>query len=291
MNSFSKNKVKKSAIKKSISNLILHIFLICLSIAMIYPLVWVFFGSFKSNNEIFGTLKLLPSSFNLEGFILGWKGDKQIGFDQHLINTFLLVIPTVIFNMFSSSLVAYGFARFKFPFHKTLFALMLSTLMLPDTALIIPRYMIFRDLKWLDTYLTFSMPALLATIPFYTFMIYQFFRGLPRDLDESAMIDGLGPFGIFFRILLPLIKPAVVTAGLLLFIWTWNDFFNALIYITSAVKYPISLGLRMMLDSEGLNFWNQIMAMSVVALTPPTIIFLSCQKYFVEGISTAGLKG
>lgn len=277
--------------KKNTNKFILHIILIVVGIIMIYPLIWLLFGGFKSNNEIFTSTKLLPESFNLDGFIRGWKGSKQIGFDTYLINTFMLVIPTVVFNMFSSSLVAYGFARFKFPFHNKLFALMIGTMMLPDTVLVIPRYMIFRDLNWLDTYKTFSIPALLATIPFYTFMIYQFFRGIPRDLDESAMIDGLGPFRIFTRILFPLIKPAVVTAGLLLFIYTWNDFFNALIYITSATKYPVSLGLRMMVDAESKNAWNEIMAMSIVCMTPPAIIYFFAQKRFVEGIATTGIKG
>lgn len=280
-------KNRKGAVKK----VIMHVFLAGLGLVMIYPLIWLLFGAFKTNNEIFASTKLWPEHFNMEGFIQGWKGDKQVGFDTYLLNTLKLVIPTVLCCMFSSSLVAYGFARFHFKGSRILFAVMLSTMMLPDTVIVIPRYMIFRDLGWLDSYLPFSIPALLATNSFYIFMIYQFFRGLPRDLDESAMIDGLGPIGIFFRILLPLIKPAVVTAGLLMFIWVWNDFFNALIYITSVQNYPVSLGLRMMVDADAVSAWNEVMAMSVVCMLPPTVIYFLAQKNFVEGIATTGIKG
>ena len=276
--------------RSKIRNTIKHLLLILLGIVMVYPLVWLFFGSFKTNNEIFSSIRLLPEHFNLDGFINGWKGSKQIGFDTYLKNSALLVIPTVILCMISSALVAYGFARFNFRGNKILFSIMLATMMLPDTVIVIPRYMIFRDLGWLNTNLTFYIPAALATNAFYTFMIYQFFRSLPRDLDEAAMIDGLGPAGIFFRILLPLIKPAVITAGLLMFIWVWNDFFNCLIYFTSVEKYPVSLGLRMMVDTDSLSAWNEVMAMSVVCMLPPTIVYFMSQKYFVEGIVTTGMK-
>lgn len=268
----------------------MHIFLILLAIIMIYPLVWLFFGSFKTNDEIFSSIKLLPESFNLDGFIQGWKGSKQVGFDTYMLNSILLTIPTVAFCMLSSSLVAYGFARFDFRGRKVLFAVMLSTMMLPETVIVIPRYMIFRDLGWLNTNLTFYIPAILATNAFYVFMIYQFFRGLPRDIDEAAMIDGVGPIGIFFRILLPLIKPAVITAGLLMFIWVWNDFFNSLIYFSSVQNYPVSLGLRMMVDADAISAWNEVMAMSVVCMIPPTVIYFLSQRYFVEGIVTSGMK-
>ena len=281
-----KKEIKKSTIQK----IAMHIFLILLAIIMIYPLVWLFFGSFKTNDEIFSSIKLLPESFNLDGFIQGWKGSKQVGFDTYMLNSILLTIPTVAFCMLSSSLVAYGFARFDFRGRKVLFAVMLSTMMLPETVIVIPRYMIFRNLGWLNTNLTFYIPAILATNAFYDFMIYQFFRGLPRDIDEAAMIDGVGPIGIFFRILLPLIKPAVITAGLLMFIWVWNDFFNSLIYFSSVQNYPVSLGLRMMVDADAISAWNEVMAMSVVCMIPPTVIYFLSQRYFVEGIVTSGMK-
>jgi oligogalacturonide transport system permease protein len=203
----------------------------------------------------------------------------------------LLVAPTVAFTVLSTPLVAYGFARFSFPGHKLLFGLMLSTLMLPNTVLVVPRYLIFRNLGWLDSYLPFWVPALLATAPFYTFLIYQFVRGIPREMDESAMIDGLGPAGIYFRIVLPLVKPAAISSAVLMFIWSWNDFFNALIYIPTVNKFPVSLGLRMMIDAEAASSWNQIIAMSIVSMLPCAFFFFICQRYLVEGIATSGIKG
>jgi oligogalacturonide transport system permease protein len=225
--------IRKS--KSDIRNFLLHLLLSLLGAIMIYPLVWMFFASFKTNDEIFNSVRLLPAEFNLDGYILGWKGNRQIGFNTFLINTLKLVVPTVIFTVISSPLVAYGFARFRFPFHRILFALMLSTLMLPNTVLVVPRYIMFRNFGWLDTYLPFTIPALLATAPFYTFMIYQFLRSLPVELDESAKIDGLGPIGILLRILLPLLKPAIFSAAVFQLIWTWNDFFNVLIFVPAAL--------------------------------------------------------
>jgi oligogalacturonide transport system permease protein len=169
---------------------------------------------------------------------------------------------------------------------------MISTLMLPNTVVVIPRYLIFRNLDWLDTYWPFIVPAAFGCFPFFIFMLVQFFRGLPRELDESAVMDGCSPPTILFRILLPLCKPALISAALFQFIWTWNDFFNQLIFINSVKKFPLSLALRMSIDSTGGTVeWNQIMAMSVLAIVPPVLIFFFSQKYFVEGIATTGIKG
>ena len=194
-------------IKKKWHHAVSWAVIVLLGIVMIYPLVWIFMGSFKSNQEILASNKLLPTAWSLEGYRLGWKNDWQYNFGHFLLNTVKLVFPTVLFTVISCPLVAYGFARFSFPGRKPLFALMLSTLMLPNTVIILPRYMLFRK-PWLglDTYLPFTIPALLATTPFHIFLVYQFVRGLPRELDESAMIDGCGPLRILLQILLPLLK-------------------------------------------------------------------------------------
>jgi oligogalacturonide transport system permease protein len=198
----------------------------------------------------------------------------------------------VIFTVFFSAAVAYGFARFQFPLKKVLFALMISTLMLPQAVIIIPRYLIFRNLGWLDSYWPFIVPAIFACYPFFIFMMVQFIRGLPRELDESAVMDGCNPFTTLVRILLPLCKPALFSAAIFQFIWTWNDFFNSLIFINSVKNYTVSLALRMTIDSTGGTVaWNQIMAMSVLAVLPPVLIFFIFQRYFVEGIATTGIKG
>jgi len=254
-------------------------------------MIWMFFASFKNNNEIFGNLRILPEKFIFTSYITGWKGHGQFSFDVFLINSLKLVLPTVIFTVVSSTLVAYGFARFSFPLKKILFAIMISTLILPNAVLVIPRYLLFKQLGWLDTYLTFSIPALFACTPFFIYMMIQFFRGIPMDLDEAARIDGCNSFMILVRIMAPLCKPAIMSMAVFQSIWTWEDFFNSLIYISSVKKFTVSLALRMAMDSTESTIWNSILAMSVVSMVPCILLFFFAQKYFVEGITTSGLKG
>lgn len=274
-----------------IKNIITHILLILFGILMIYPLIWLFFASFKDNADIFSSMKLLPTKFIWSSYAEGWKGSGQYSFGVFLMNSLKLVVPTVAFTLISCTSVAYGFARFDFPFRKPLFLLMLSTLMLPASVLIIPRYMLFKNLGWLNSYNPFIIPAAFACYPFFIYMLVQFFRGIPKELEESARIDGCNALTILIRIFLPLSKPALISAGLFQFIWTWNDFFNTLIYINGVEKFPVSLGLRMSIDSMSAVSWNKIMAMSIVAMLPCILIFFLAQKYFVEGIATTGLKG
>ncbi|BFT72529.1 carbohydrate ABC transporter permease [Paenibacillus sp. P36] len=269
-----------------------HIALLLLGWLMIYPLIWLFMSSFKTNADLFGTLNLWPSKFVWDSYVKGWAGTGQYTYTTFFYNTFLLVIPTVVLTVLSSVLVAYGFARFKFPLRNLMFVLMISTLMLPHTVIIIPRYLIFRNMGWLDSFFPFIVPAAFGCFPFFIFMMVQFIRGLPKELDESAVMDGCNPPTILFRILLPLCMPAMISAAIFQFIWTWNDFFNPLIFINSVKKFPISLALRMTIDSTGGTIeWNQIMAMAVLAILPPVLVFFFSQKYFVEGIATTGIKG
>lgn len=278
--------------KKKIRNeIVQYVILILGGLLILYPLIWMLMASFKDNQEILTETRLWSEHFSLDGYRLGWKDNWQYGFKVFLKNSFLLVIPTVLFSMISTTLVGYGFARFRFPGHKILFGIMLSTLMLPNTVLIIPRYILFNKLGWLDTYLPFWIPALFATTPFHIFMVYQFMRGLPLELDEAAKIDGCGPARILVSILAPLLKPVIFSVAVFQFIWNWNDFFNVYIMISSVKKYTFSLGLRMMMDTDAASAWNQILAMSVVSLLPCTLFYFAMQKYFVEGIATTGLKG
>lgn len=271
--------------------IIIYVLLALFGVLMIYPLLWVFSASFKSNAEIFTTIGLIPSRFSFSAFAEGWKGTGQVTFGTYLKNSFLLVVPTVIFTILSCTLVGYGFARFQFPFKGALFMLMISTLMLPNASIIIPRYIIFNKLGWLNTYLPFYIPAVLGCYPFFIFLMVQFFRGIPKELEESAYIDGCNSFVVLVRILLPLCKPAIISTLIFQFIWTWNDFFNSLVYINSVTKYTMMLGLNTFIDATSKMNWNEVMAMSVVAMIPSIILFFLCQKYFVEGIATTGLKG
>ncbi|HJA64868.1 MAG TPA: carbohydrate ABC transporter permease [Sellimonas intestinalis] len=264
---------------------------LALGIVMIYPLIWMFFASFKTNDEINLATALLPQHFDLSGFIEGWKSSGQYTFTDYFINTFVLVVPTVLFTVVSCTVVAYGFARFSFKGNKLLFGIMLSTLMVPNSVLIIPRYLLFRDFGWLNSYMPFWMPALFACYPFFIYQEVQFLRGIPRELDEAAKIDGCGSFQILTKILLPVLKPSMMSICIFQTIWTWNDFMNPLVYINSVSKYPLSLALRMGLDVAASANWNEIMAMACVSVIPPMIMFFCLQKYFVEGIATSGLKG
>ncbi|RFU95668.1 carbohydrate ABC transporter permease [Sphaerochaeta halotolerans] len=279
-------------IKKTtpVSKIISYIFLIVLAYIMIYPLLWMIGAAFKTNEEMFGTIGLLPKNPVFGAFAAGWTGTGQYGFSTFLYNTFLMVIPTVIFTVISATLVGYGFARFNFPLKKLLFFIMIATLMLPATVIIIPRYIFFKKLGWLDTYLPFIVPAMLGSFPFFNFMMVQFFRGLPIEIDESGKLDGCNSFVILKDLLLPLCKSAIFSVIVFQFVWTWNDFFNVLIYISSVAKYPVALGLRMTMDISTEFDWNQIMAMSLISILPPVILFFAAQKYFVEGIATTGMK-
>lgn len=202
-----------------------------------------------------------------------------------------MVVPTTLLTVLSATLVAYGFARFKFPGKKFLFILLLAMMMLPNAVVIIPRYTLYNKFQWVDSYMPFYAPAVLCCNSFFPYMIIQFLRGIPTELDESAYIDGCGTFKTLTHIILPLMKPALFSAGLFQFLWTYNDYFNSLIFINSVKKYPISLALRMSLDSESVVQWGKVLAMATVAVIPVMLLFFAAQKYFVEGIATSGLKG
>jgi len=270
----------------------MYSFLILVGVVLLYPLVWMFLATFKTNAEIFGSSKFLPTQIRFDAYIEGWKnGGGAYSMGHFLANTFRIVIPAVFLTVISTTLVGYGFSRFDFPLKGILFAMMLSTLMLPGTVTMIPKYLVFNKLGWLDTYLPFIVPAALGNSAFLIYMVMQFIRGIPRELDESAKLDGCGSFGILIYLIVPLAKPALVSVVIFQSLFHWNDYFNSLLYINSSKKFPISLGLRLMLDSAGNNSWDQIMAMSVVAILPCLLLFAVAQKSFVEGVSTVGLKG
>lgn len=267
-----------------------YLIIVLVGIILLYPIVWMFMAAFKSNEEIFGTVALLPSKWHFENITNGWKGSAGYTYTKFFINTALLVFPTTILTLISSALVAYGFARFEFPFKKLFFTILLAMMMLPNTVVIIPRYMLYNNFHWIDSYMPFYAPALLCCNSFFPYMLIQFLRGIPTDLDESAYIDGCGTFKALIEILLPLMKPALFSAGLFQFLWTYNDYFNSLIFINSVRKYPISLAVRMSLDSESVVQWGKVMAMACVAVLPLMVLFFAAQKYFVEGIATSGMK-
>ena len=282
--------LKKTASKRKAKRVLDYVIIVIIGVVLLYPIIWMFFASFKTNEEIFGSVALLPKSFSMTYFVEGWSSGTMT-YSQFFLNTAFLVLPTVFLTVCSCGLVAYGFARFRFPCKKLLFSLLIATLMLPNAVIIIPRYALYNQFGWVNTYLPFYVPAMLGCYPFFVFMLVQFMRGLPKDLDESAYIDGCGTFRVLVQILLPLLKPALFSAGLFQFMWTYNDYFNSLIFINSVSKYPVSLALRLSMDSESVIIWGKLMAMSFVVVLPLIILFFAAQKYFVEGIATTGMKG
>ncbi len=276
--------------KKFISNAISYFILIAIGWLMIYPLIWLFFATFKNNNEIFGNKTLFPSSISFDAYINGWKATGQVTYTVFFGNTFSIVIPVVVFTVLSAIFISYGFARFNFKFRNVFFIMMLATMMLPGSVIVVPQYIMFRTFGWLNTYNVFIVPSLFGT-PFFIFLMVQFLRGIPKELDESAYIDGCNSFRILWQILVPLCKPAIFSVIVFRFLWTWNDFFGPLIYLNSVKRYTIALGLRMSIDNEAAIAWPNIMAMSLLSIMPCILLFFFSQNYFVEGITTTGLKG
>jgi multiple sugar transport system permease protein len=268
-----------------------NIVIVALGVGMLYPVLWLIAASFKESNAIFGDPSLIPKTFTLQNYVQGWKGIGIVGFGAFFRNSFFICALCVAANAAFCSLTAYAFARLKFAGKGFWFAVMMLTLMLPAHVTMIPRYIIFRSFGWIDTYLPIIVPKLFATDAFFVFLLVQFIRGLPKDMDESALMDGCGKFGIYARIIMPLSAPALITTVLFTFLWTWDDFFTQLLYLNSPAKYTVPMGLRLFLDASGISSWGSMFAMSVLSLVPCFILFFSLQRYFVQGIATTGIKG
>ncbi|PHO08102.1 sugar ABC transporter permease [Thermoanaerobacterium thermosaccharolyticum] len=262
------------------------------AIVMLYPILWLIGASFKNNNEIFTSIGIFPRTFDFSSYIKGWITQTQYTFSTYFINSFKMVIPKVILTVISSVITAYAFSRFDVPYKNFLFSALISTMFLPQIVTRIPLYLLFKKLNLLDTYVPLYANDIFANEAFFVFLLIQFFRTIPREIDEAAAIDGCNSFELLLRVLIPNLKPAIISVVLFQFLWSMDDFMGPLIYISSVEKYPVSLALRMAIDNTGsIIQWNQIIAMSLIALLPSIILFLSAQKYFVEGIVTTGLKG
>lgn len=267
-----------------------HVLLLAGVVVMIYPLVWLVGASFKPENQIFSTLDPIPWDFTLGNYISGWTATGT-SFTVYLANSATIAICVVIGNVVSCSLAAYAFARLDFAFRKLWFGLMLGTLMLPFQATMIPQYTIFYKLNWVNTFLPLVVPQLLAFDAFFIFLLVQFIRGIPRQLDEAAAIDGAGHGRIFFSVILPLLRPALLTTAVLTFIWTFNDFLRQLVYLSDKSRYTVPLGLNSFIDRASGSSYGGMLAMSVVTLVPTVVVFLICQKRLVDGVANTGIKG
>jgi len=257
---------------------------------MLYPLLWMLSSSFKPDTLIFKDINLWPSTFTWDNYKKGWQGFAGISFAVFFKNSFIIVLLAIAGNLITCSMTAYAFARLDFSFKRLCFAIMMVSIMLPHHVVMIPQYIFYDALGWINSFLPLIVPKFLATDAFFIFLIVQFIRGLPRELDNAARVDGCGPVQIYLRIMFPLLLPALVTTAIFTFIWTWNDFFSQLIYISNPKLYPVSLALRGFMDATSTSAWGSLFAMSILSLVPIFLFFVFFQRKLVEGIATTGLK-
>jgi multiple sugar transport system permease protein len=267
------------------------VLLLALLALVLYPLIWLLATSFKSTAEIPSNISIIPTEATLQNYVRGWTGLQTVSFARFFLNSTLIATGVVIANCASCVVTAYAFARLRFPLRGMWFAIVIGTLLLPHHVLIVPQFVLFKFLGWIDTPLPLIAPKLLATEALFVFLMVQFMRGIPRELDEAAKMDGCSPYTIFRYVMLPLARPALVTTAIFSFIWTWNDFFSQLIYLNSPDKYTVPIGLRLFIGGEGQTELGPMFAMSMLSLVPVFLFFLAFQRLLVEGINTSGLKG
>jgi multiple sugar transport system permease protein len=273
------------------SNWRTHLVLGISLLVMIYPLIWLVGASFKPEDQIFSTWNPLPlHGFTFSNYTSGWNATGT-SFTLYITNSLVISGLVVIGNLLTCSAAAYAFARLDFAGKKIWFGLMLSTMMLPFQATMIPQYVIFHDLGWVNTFLPLVVPYFLAVDAFFIFLMTQFIRGIPRELDEAASIDGAGHVRVFFSVILPLLKPALVTTTVLTFVWVYSDFLRQLVYLNDNTKYTVPLGLNAFVDRASGSSYGGLLAMSVVTLLPMAIVFMVFQKRLVEGVANSGIKG
>lgn len=269
---------------------LIHAGLIAASFVMLYPLLWMLAGSVRPADDIFGgQTSLIPSEVSIRAYETGWFG-LQVSFGTFFLNSLAISVLATIGNVMAASLTAYAFARLDFFSKRFWFVLMLGTLMLPYHVTLIPQYVLFLNIGWVNTWLPLVVPKFLAVDAFFIFLMVQFFRGLPRELDEAAMMDGCSAWRIYWKIVLPLSVPVLATAAIFSFIWTWEDFFGPLIYLGDIHSYTVQLGLRSLVDASGTSDWSVLFAMSVLSLIPLFLVFLFFQRLLIEGIATTGMK-
>ena len=265
--------------------------MVILTAIILYPLAWMFSASFKPTAEFGANQGFFPINPTIDNYFKVLAGVGGVPLWQFFVNSFILAIGSVIGTVISASLAAYAFARVRFRGGGVWFAIMIGTLLLPFHVLIIPQYMLYRNLDLVDTFVPLLLGKFLATEAFFVFLIVQFIRALPRDMDEAARIDGCGHGRIYWSIILPLVKPALVTASIFAFIWSWNDFLGPLLYLNSTEMYPLPLALRVFNDQTSTSDYGATVAVSVLALLPILLFFIIFQRFLVEGVSTQGLKG
>lgn len=282
-------KSKRKLLLDDIKRFFSYILLGGLTIIFVFPFLWMVSTAFKLPSEAYKIPpQLIPNTVTLNNFAKGWQ---YANFSQYTVNTVIVTFVATFGAVLSSSLVAYGFARFKSRFNNLLFTVILATMMLPSQVTLIPTYLLFTKLGWLDTFLPLIVPSYLGGGAFNIFLLRQFFKTIPLELDQAAKIDGANSLQIFFQILLPVVKPALMAISVMSIAYHWNDFFSPLIYLSSDEKFTLAIGLQFFQNAYGSTEVQMLMAVSLITIIPILVLFFSAQRYFVQGITMTGIKG
>ena len=277
--------------RSAVKSVIFHTFVIAISAVILYPALWMLMSSLKPTSEIIGNISLIPENASFDNFAKALSGIGGVSFWTFFMNSLILAVSSVVGVVLSSTITAYAFARVNFPGRQVWFALMIATLLLPFHVVIIPQYIIFNELGLVNTFVPLLIGKFFAAEAFFVFLMVQFMRNLPRELDEAARIDGAGHIRIFGSIMLPLMKPPIMTASIFAFIWSWNDFFGPLLYLKKPDLFSLPIALRLYVDQTSVSDYGAQMAMAVLALIPVLLFFIVFQRFIVDGVATQGLKG
>ena len=270
--------------KERVSSIILFVVLTLGAILILFPIAWMICTALKSAPEVaMYPPKLLPEKPMFENFIIAWQ---KAPFTKYTINTLIIVFFSIIGNVFVNSFVSYGFAKVDFAGKNILFTCILATMMIPGFITLVPTYVIFSKLHWVNTYLPLIVPAFLGNA-FHIFMMRQFYMTIPNELTEAARIDGAGHFYIWGKLMMPLVKPVMATIALIAFKGSWSDFQGPLLYLSDRNMYTLQLGLQVF-KGQGFTEWNYLMAVSFLSMIPILILFFCFQNYFIEGMNVGG---
>ncbi|WP_275669523.1 carbohydrate ABC transporter permease [Glycomyces paridis] len=281
---------RRTAAERSRS-VIWHLALLASLVVVLYPAFWVVTASLKPNEDIITNLSPIPTTIVWENFTSAFDGLAGIPLWRFFWNSFVIAALSVVGIVVSCSITAYALGRLSFPGRKAMFAVVIATLLLPGQVMLIPQYLIFSELDVVNTIFPLVIGKFLGLDAFFVFMYVQFLRGIPRELDQAAMIDGAGHFRIFFSIMLPLLRPAIVTSSIFTFIGSWNDFMGPLIYLHEIAKFPLPRLLQSYNNTEAVTNYGGMMAMTLLSLVPVVLFFLVFQKFLIKGIATSGVKG
>lgn len=280
--------------RRKVSTFFRYFVLIAVGFIMVYPLIWMVGATFKTNNEIFSSVGFIPRNPTFDGYknaMKSYGGD--IDLVKAMVNTYSIVLPKVIFTIVSATITAYGFARFEFKGKNLLFAVLMSTLFLPQVVLNVPQYIMFNKFGWINhpLYLALIVPTMFATDTYFVFMLIQFLRNIPRELEEAAKIDGCNSVKTLWYVIVPMLKPSIVSCALFQFMWSSNDFMGPLLYVNSPSRYPASIFVKMSMDGDTGFEWNRVLAMSLISIIPSLVVFFLAQDSFIDGIAAGGVKG